>query len=110
MAMVDAKRFDVFLVSLDPTIGSEIKKTRPCVVISPDEMNAYIRTVIVAPMTTKGRNYPTRISLTFQGRQGQIVLDQVRTIDKIRLAKKIGHLSDTTARKLCATLQEIFVY
>ncbi len=103
------KRFDVFLVSLDPTIGSEIKKTRPCVVISPDEMNAHIQTVIIAPMTTKGRDYPTRISLTFQGKRGQIVLDQIRTIDKTRLAKKIGHINDMTAKKLCVTLQELFV-
>ena len=102
------KRFDVFLVSLDPTIGSEIKKTRPCVIISPDEMNAYIQTVIIAPMTTKGRDYPTRIPLTFQGKRGQIVLDQLRTIDKTRLAKKIGTISDMTSKKLCATLQEMF--
>jgi len=102
------KRFDVFLVSLDPTIGSEIKKTRPCVIVSPDEMNAYIQTVIIAPMTTKGRDYPTRIQLTFQGKRGQIVLDQLRTIDKTRLAKKIGTISDMTSKKLCATLQEMF--
>lgn len=102
------KRFDVFLVSLDPTIGSEIKKTRPCAVVSPDEMNAHIQTVIIAPMTTKGRDYPTRIPLTFQGKRGQIVLDQIRTIDKTRLAKKIGHINDMTAKKLCATLQELF--
>jgi len=102
------KRFDVFLVSLDPTIGSEIKKTRPCVIVSPDEMNTYIQTVIIAPMTTKGRDYPTRIPLTFQGKRGQIVLDQLRTIDKTRLAKKIGNISDMTSKKLCATLQEMF--
>jgi mRNA interferase MazF len=71
-------------------------------------MNAYIQTVIIAPMTTKGRDYPTRIPLTFQGKRGQIVLDQLRTIDKTRLAKKIGNISDMTSKKLCATLQEMF--
>ncbi len=72
------KRFDVYLVSLDPTVGSEIQKTRPCLIVSPDEMNRHIATVIVAPMTTKGRGYPTRISCRFQGKQGQVVLDQLR--------------------------------
>jgi len=75
-------RFDVILISLDPTRGSEIRKTRPCLVISPDEMNDHIRTVIVAPMTTKGKPYPTRVPCTFQGKRGQIVLDQIRTVDK----------------------------
>ena len=78
-------RFDVYLVIVDPTIGSEIQKTRPCVVISPDEMNCHIATVIVAPMTTKGRSYPTRVACTFQGKEGQVVLDQIRTVDKSRL-------------------------
>jgi len=77
-----AKRFEVFLVNLDPTVGSEIQKTRPCVVISPDEMNRNIATVIIAPMTTKGKMYPTRIVCQFQGKEGQIVLDQIRTVDK----------------------------
>ena len=76
------KRFDVYLVNLDPTIGKEIKKTRPCLIISPDEMNRFISTVLVAPMTTKGRDYPTRISCKFQRRSGQVVLDQIRTVDK----------------------------
>ena len=106
--MVEVRRFDVFLIALDPMVGSEIKKTRPCVIISPDEMNAHIHTIIIAPMTTKGRDYPTRISLKFQGKQGQIILDQLRTVDKTRLAKKIGHLSDATAQKICNTLQEMF--
>ena len=80
-------RFDVYLANLDPTVGSEIQKTRPCLIISPDEMNRYIRTVIVALMTTAGKEYPTRISCTFKKKKGQIVLDQVRTIDKTRLIK-----------------------
>ena len=79
---VVARRFEVHLVGLDPTVGSEIRKTRPCVVVSPDEMNGHIRTVIVAPMTTKGQPYPSRVACTFQGRRGQIVLDQIRTVDR----------------------------
>ncbi|MBI3537149.1 MAG: type II toxin-antitoxin system PemK/MazF family toxin, partial [Chloroflexi bacterium] len=85
-----AKRFEVYLVNLDPTLGSEIKKTRPCVVISPDELNQYIATVIIAPMTTKGRAYPTRVPCRFGSTDGQIVLDQIRTVDKIRLVKLLG--------------------
>jgi len=102
------RRFDVFLVNLDPTIGSEIKKTRPCLVLSPDEMNRWIRTVIVAPMTTKGRNYPTRINCRFQVQDGQIVLDQIRTVDKARLVQKLGVLDAETQRDVLATLAEMF--
>ena len=102
-------RFDVFLISLDPTRGSEIRKTRPCLVISPDEMNDHIRTVIVAPMTTKGRPYPTRVSCTFQGKRGQIVLDQIRTVDTSRLVRRLGTISKATQTKVLDTLQEIFV-
>jgi len=102
------KRFDVFLVNLDPTIGHEIKKTRPCLIISPDEMNRNISTVIVAPMTTKGRKYPTRISCAFQGKKGQIILDQIRTIDKERLVKKLGVISKTSQKKTLNILQEMF--
>ncbi|MHB1529969.1 MAG: type II toxin-antitoxin system PemK/MazF family toxin [Acidiferrobacteraceae bacterium] len=101
-------RFDVYLVSLDPTQGHEIRKTRPCVIISPDEMNSSIGTVIVAPMTTKGRDYPTRIPLTFQRKKGQIVLDQIRTVDKARLVKRLGKLDATTTAKTLAVLQEMF--
>ena len=90
---MEVNRFEVFLVALDPTIGREIKKTRPGAVISPDEMNHHIGTVIIAPMTTKGRNYPTRVKCTLQGVEGQIVLDQLRTVDKSRLVKKLGKLS-----------------
>ncbi len=84
------RRFDVFLVNLDPTVGSEIQKMRPCVVISPDEMNRYIRTVIIAPMTTKGRPYPTRVECSFDGKEGQVVLDRIRAVDKARLVKRPG--------------------
>lgn len=101
-------RFDVYLVNLDPTIGSEIKKTRPSVVISPNEMNHHINTVIIAPMTTKGKSYPTRIDCKFQGKQGQVVLDQIRTVDKRRLIKKIGRLDSKTQVKMMATLIEMF--
>jgi mRNA interferase MazF len=102
------KRFDVYLVNLDPTVGREIRKTRPCVVVSPDEMNEYIRTVIVAPMTTKGRPYPTRVSCRFQRRAGQVVLDQLRTVDKARLVRKLGRLDGRTQPKVLAGLAEMF--
>ena len=105
---MEVNRFDVFLVSLDPTIGHEIKKTRPCTVISPNEMNHHIGAVIIAPMTTKGRDYPTRVQCTFQGVEGQIVLDQIRTVDKARLVKKLGRLSPTAADRLLNVLIEMF--
>lgn len=107
MAMV-VKRFDVYLVNLDPTVGSEIQKTRPCLVISPDEMNRYIATVIVAPMTTQGRDYPTRVACAFQGRDGQIVLDQVRTVDKVRLVRRLGRIDTATQKDILASLAEMF--
>ncbi|NJK52385.1 MAG: type II toxin-antitoxin system PemK/MazF family toxin [Leptolyngbyaceae cyanobacterium SU_3_3] len=107
MALV-VKRFDVFLVNLDPTIGSEIQKTRPCVVISPDEINRNIATVIIAPMTTKGKAYPTRIVCQFQGKNGKIILDQIRTIDKTRLVKKLGQISQDEQRVVLNTLAELF--
>lgn len=105
---MEINRFEVFLVNLDPTVGHEIKKTRPCLVISPNEMNHHISTVIVAPMTTRGRKYPTRISCSFQGKKGQIVLDQIRTIDKKRLVKKLGVISKSTQLKTLNLLQELF--
>jgi len=101
-------RFDVYLVNLDPTIGTEIKKTRPCVIISPDEMNRHIATVIVAPMTTRGRTYPTRISCKFEGKNGQVVLDQIRTIDKSRLIRKLGKLNKQTQKTILTILNEMF--
>ncbi len=101
-------RFDVVLVDLDPTIGSEIRKTRPCLVVSPDEMNRSIRTVIVAPMTTKGRPYPTRVDCTFEGKAGQVVLDQIRTVDKVRLVKRLGRLDVQTQEAVLAALAQLF--
>jgi mRNA interferase MazF len=100
--------FEVFLVSLDPTIGSEIQKTRPCLVISPDAMNDHISTVIVAPMTTKGRAFPTRISCRFEEKDGKIVLDQLRTVDKSRLVKKMGKISSITQKAVIDALMEMF--
>lgn len=102
------RRFEVYLVNLDPTIGSEIQKTRPCLVISPDEMNATIATVIVAPMTTKGRAYPSRVNCQFEGKDGQIVLDQIRTIDKGRLVKKLGKIHAAAQDEVLAVLAEMF--
>ena len=102
------KRFDVFLVALDPTLGSEIKKTRPCLVISPDEMNAYISTVIVAPLTTKGRPYPTRIPCRFRGKAGHVVLDQIWTVDKSRLLRRLGRVGEGVQAQVLAALAEMF--
>ena len=101
-------RFEVHLIRLDPTEGREIRKTRPCVVISPDEMNRHIGTVIVAPMTTNGRNYPTRVSIRFRGKRGQIVLDQIRTVDKARLIKRLGRIDEVSSRRALAILGEMF--
>jgi mRNA interferase MazF len=101
-------RFEVYLVNLDPTIGSEIKKTRPALVISPNEMNHNIKTVIVAPMTTQGRTYPTRLTCIFSGREGQIVLDQIRTVDKTRLVKKLGIIDRKSQNFVCRILVEMF--
>ena len=109
MAMV-VKRFDVYLVNLDPTIGSEIKKTRPCLVISPDEMNRNIRTVIIAPMTSAQKEYPTRLSCTFQKKKGQIVLDQLRTIDKARLIRRLGTIDSKDQFEVISMLQRLFAF
>jgi mRNA interferase MazF len=107
MAVV-ISRFDVFLVNLDPTIGSEIKKTRPCLIISPNEMNRNLRTVVVAPMTTRGASYPTRVSCKFRGKQGQIVLDQIRTVDRQRVVRKLGTISEPIQEEVLSVLGEIF--
>ncbi len=107
MGMV-VNRFDVFLVNLDPTIGSEIQKTRPCLVISPNEINHHIATVIVAPMTTKGQTYPTRVTCQFQGQNGQIVLDQIRTVDKTRLVKLLGQISVEEQKIVLDILAQMF--
>ena len=102
------RRFDVYLINLDPTIGSEIQKTRPCLVISPDEMNRFIKTVIVAPMTSQGTTYPTRVACRFQRRQGQVVLDQIRTVDKTRLVKRLGRIDKQTQTGVLSVLSEMF--
>jgi len=103
-----ARRFDVVLVCLDPTVGAEIRKTRPCLVVSPDEMNRHIATDIVAPMTTKGRHYPTRVPCCFQGRDGRVVLDQLRTVDRARLVKPLGRVSEQVRKAVLAVLAEMF--
>jgi mRNA interferase MazF len=105
---MEVNRFDAYLVTLDPTLGSEIQKARPCLVVSPDEMNHHIRTVIVAPMTTKGQPYPTRVPCRFKGKVGQIVLDQIRTVDKTRLVRRLGRLDPKTGMKVLALLAELF--
>jgi mRNA interferase MazF len=105
---VVVQRFEVYLVTLDPTIGSEIQKTRPCVVVSPDDMNRHLATVIVAPLTTRGRLYPMRVSCRFQGRDGQVVLDQLRTVDKVRLVRRLGNLSLATQVSILRVLADMF--
>ncbi|MCG9892744.1 MAG: type II toxin-antitoxin system PemK/MazF family toxin [Thermosynechococcaceae cyanobacterium MS004] len=102
------KRFDVYLISLDPRIGRKIQKTRPCVVISPDEMNRTISTVIIAPMIIKGRAYPTRVECQLQDKDGQIVLDQLRTVNKNRLLKKLGQLQTSEQETVLSVLAELF--
>lgn len=101
-------RFEVYLVRLGPTQGHEMQKTRPCVVISPDEMNRHVGPVLVAPLTTKGRSYPTRIPFRFQRKSGQVVLDQIRTVDKTCLVRRLGKISDRTAREVLTVLGEMF--
>ena len=111
MAVVAAKlvrRGEVFLVDLDPTRGSEIQKTWPCVVVSPDELNAHLRTVIVALMTTGGQSYPFRVPCRFANKSGQVVADQLRTVDRDRLVRHLGHLSSQTFSRVLAVLQEMF--
>lgn len=103
------KQYDVFLISLDPTIGHEIKKVRPCVIISPDEMNKYISTVIIAPMTSRSHFYPTRVPIKFKRKEGWVVLDQIRTVDKKRLIKKLGKVDQKTIVKVKAIIKEMLV-
>ena len=103
------RQYEVYLVNLDPTVGSEIKKSRPCIIISPNEMNKFISTVIIAPMTTKSKSYPTRVDLNFHGKKGFIVLDQIRTVDKSRLIKKLGATDLKTIQKLKKIIQEMLV-
>jgi mRNA interferase MazF len=103
------EQYDICLINLDPTIGHEIKKTRPCVIISPNEMNNHIGTIIVAPMTTKSHKYPTRISITLQGKISWIVLDQIRTVDKIRIVKKLGKLNSKAIKEVKQIIMEMLV-
>ena len=102
------RRGDIFLVSLNPGRGSEIRKTRPCVVVSPDELNAYLRTFIVAPLTTGGHPYPFRVPCRFEGRAGYVVIDQIRPVDRERLVRRLGKLSPSTLGRVLAILQEMF--
>ena len=106
---MEIKQYQIILVNLDPTIGSEIKKTRPCVVISPDEMNDHLRTVVIAPITTSSKNYPTRVEIKHDNKIGWIVLDQIRTIDKHRILKDLGKLSKPEIKEVKAILKETFV-
>lgn len=102
------ERFDIFLVNLDPTIGREIQKTRPCVILSPNEMNRHLGTAIIAPMTSQIRSYPSRIPCQFQGKLGQVVLDQIRTVDKLRLGKRLGRLDSEEQQRILEVLSEMF--
>ena len=102
-------QYDVYLINLDPTIGHEIKKTRPCLIISPDEMNDNLRTVTIAPMTTKTQDYPTRVSVDFQDKKGWIVLDQMRTVDKKRLTRRLGTIDKKTIQKVKAVIKQMLV-
>jgi len=106
---MEIKQYQIFLVNLDPAIGSEIRKTRPCVVISPDEMNNHLRTVVIAPMTTSSKNYPTRVEIKHDNRIGWIVLDQIRTIDKQCILRDLGKLSKPEIKEVKAILKETFV-
>lgn len=101
-------RFDVWLVTLDPTRGSEIAKIRPCVIISPDPVNRYLNTVLIAPLTSTPKPYPTRVDCRFDGQDGQIALDQARSVDKVRLVKQLGELDESTNQQICATLVALF--
>ena len=106
---MEIRQYDIILVNLDPTVGSEIKKTRPCVVISPDEMNKHLRTVVIAPMTTTSKNYPTRVEIKHENKLGWIVLDQAKTIDKQRILKNLGRLSKPEIKEIKSILKETYV-
>jgi len=108
LAIARIARGDVFLVKLNPTRGGEIRKTRPCVVVSPDELNAHLGTFIVVPLTTGGHSYPFRVPCTFQGKSGHVVLDQIRTVDRERLVKRLGALSGSVLGQALAVLREMF--
>lgn len=106
---MEIRQYQIILVNLEPAVGSEIKKTRPCVVISPDEMNKHLRTVVIAPMTTSSKNYPTRVEIKHENKTGWVVLDQIRTIDKNRIIKYLGNLSRPEIREVKSVLKETFV-
>ncbi len=102
-------QYDVVIVNLDPTVGSEIKKTRPCVIISPDEMNKYLQTIVIAPMTTTSRNYPTRVKVKHENQTGWVVIDQIRTIDKLRVIKLSGKLLESEIKEVKSVIKETYV-
>jgi mRNA interferase MazF len=106
---MEIKQYEIFLVNLEPTLGSEIRKTRPCVVISPDEMNKHLRTVVIAPMTTSSKNYPTRVEIKHDSKLGWVVLDQVRTVDKQRIIKNLGKLSKPEVKEVKSIIKETYV-
>lgn len=107
--MEQVNQYDIVLVNLDPTIGSEMKKTRPCVVLSPNEMNKYLQTIVIAPMTSSSKPYPTRVGVRHKVTKGWIAIDQIRTIDRIRIVKRFGSLTDKEAEKIKIVIQETFV-
>ena len=106
---MDLKQYQIVLVNLDPTIGSEMKKTRPCVIISPNEMNKYLQTIVVAPMTSSSKSYPTRVEVKHDKKRGWIVLDQIRTVDRLRIIKVLGNLSEKEFGKVKSVLRETYV-
>ncbi|GAB61085.1 MAG: type II toxin-antitoxin system PemK/MazF family toxin [Candidatus Jettenia sp.] len=106
---MEIKQYDIYLINLDPTVGSKIQKTRPCLVISPDEMNRNIQTIIIAPMTTKSHSYPTRVKITFEKKMGWVVLDQIRTIDRSRLVKRLGQVTNDAITKIKSIIKEMLV-
>jgi mRNA interferase MazF len=106
---MDLKQYQIALVNLDPTIGSEMKKTRPCVIISPNEMNKYLQTIVVAPMTSSSKTYPTRVEINHDNKKGWIVLDQIRTVDRQRIIKVLGNLTEKETTKVKQVLRETFV-
>ncbi len=107
MGMV--KQYEVYLLNLDPTIGSEMKKTRPCVILSPDEMNNYLNNIIIAPMTSTVKGYPTRVKIEFEGKEGEIVLDQIKTVDKSRIVKKLGKVEKSAVKNIKRVIKEMLV-
>ncbi|HRP89672.1 MAG TPA: type II toxin-antitoxin system PemK/MazF family toxin [Edaphocola sp.] len=106
---MDLKQYQIVLVNLDPTIGSEIKKTRPCVVISPNEMNKFLQTIVIAPMTSSSKSYPTRVEVRHDKKKGWVVIDQIRTVDRQRIIKILDHLSEKEIKKVKEVIKETFV-